>query len=184
MTTKLTQRDENGATENRLEHGITPSRQQRAQVILKQVDDLAWLLDNSIYIPLINYRIGLDAVIGLIPGLGDVAGLILSSFIVLQALRLRIPKAVLLRMIVNLVMEALIGLIPVLGDLFDATFKANARNVRLLRQALAQPGVNPALDRADKGVIATVLGLLVGLILLIGSAGAAIAWGVVALFSR
>jgi hypothetical protein len=86
-------------------------------------------------------------------------------------------------MIVNLVMEALIGLIPVLGDLFDATFKANARNVRLLRQALAQPGVNPALDRADKGVIATVLGLLVGVILLIGSAGVAIAWGVVALFS-
>ena len=183
MTTKLTQRDENGATENRLENGITPSRQQRAQVILKQVDDLAWLLDNSIYIPLINYRIGLDAVIGLIPGLGDVAGLLLSSFIVLQALRLRIPRAVLLRMIVNIVMEALIGLIPVLGDLFDATFKANARNVRLLRQALAQPGVNPALDRADKGVIATVLGLLVGVIALIGSAGVAIAWSVVALFS-
>ncbi|MCE7990019.1 MAG: DUF4112 domain-containing protein [Caldilinea sp. CFX5] len=179
MTTKLTQSDENDATEN----GTPSSRQERAQIILKQVDDLAWLLDNSIYIPLINYRIGLDAVIGLIPGLGDVAGLILSSFIVLQALRLRAPRAVLMRMIVNIVMEALIGLIPVLGDLFDATFKANVRNVRLLRQAMAQPGVNPALDRADKGVIVTVLGLLVGVIVLIGSAGAAVAWGIVALFS-
>lgn len=179
MTTKLTQPDENGATAS----ATTSGRQQQEQGILKQVDDLAWLLDNSIYIPLINYRIGLDAVIGLIPGLGDVAGLILSSFIVVQALRLRVPRTVLLRMIMNIVMEAIIGLIPVLGDLFDATFKANVRNVRLLRLAMAQPGVNPALDRADKGVIATVLGLLIGLIVVIGSTGAAIAWGLVSLFS-
>lgn len=174
MTTKLTPTEGNA---------LTPSRQQRAEAILKRVDDLAWLLDNSIYIPLINYRIGLDALIGLIPGLGDVAGLILSSLIVIQALRLRTPKAVLLRMILNIVMEALVGLIPVLGDFFDATFKANVRNVRLLRLAMEQPGVNPALDRADKGVIATVMGLLIGLIVLVGGAGAAIAWGLVSLFS-
>lgn len=179
MTTKLTQPDENGATAS----ATTSGRQQQEQGILKQVDDLAWLLDNSIYIPLINYRIGLDAVIGLIPGLGDVAGLILSSFIVVQALRLRAPRTVLLRMILNMVMEALIGLIPIFGDLFDATFKANARNVRLLRQAMAQPGHIPPLDRADKGVIATVLGLLVGVIVVIGSVGAAIAWGIVSLLS-
>ncbi len=179
MTTKLTQPNESGATAST----TTPGRQQQEQGILKQVDDLAWLLDNSIYIPLINYRIGLDAVIGLIPGLGDVAGLILSSFIVVQALRLRTPRTVLLRMILNMVMEALIGLIPIFGDLFDATFKANARNVRLLRQAMEQPGHTPPLDRADKGVIATVLGLLVGVIVLIGGAGAAIAWGIVSLLS-
>lgn len=174
MTTKLTRTDDNVPT---------PNRQQRADAILKRVDDLAWLLDNSIYIPLINYRIGLDAIIGLLPGLGDVAGLILSSFIVLQALRLRVPKAVLLRMVLNIGMEALIGLIPVVGDLFDATFKANARNVRLLRLALAQPGVNPTLDRADKGVIATITSLLLGIILLIGGAGTAVVWGIMALFS-
>ena len=174
MTTKLTHTEGNP---------LSPDRQQRTEAILKQVDDLAWLLDNSISIPFINYRIGLDAVIGLIPGLGDAAGLILSSFIVLQALRLRVPRAVLMRMIANTVMEALVGLIPLLGDLFDATFKANVRNVRLLRQAMAQPGVNPALDRADKGVIATVMGLLVGVIVLIGGAGAAITWGIVSLFS-
>lgn len=174
MTTKLTRTDDNVPT---------PNRQQRADAILKRVDDLAWLLDNSIYIPLINYRIGLDAIIGLLPGLGDVAGLILSSFIVLQALRLRVPKAVLLRMVLNVGMEALIGLIPVVGDLFDATFKANARNVRLLRLALDQPGVNPALDRADKGVIATITSLLLGIILLIGGAGTAMVWGIMALFS-
>lgn len=174
MTTKLTPIEGNSPTSNRL---------QRAETILKQVDDLAWLLDNSIRIPLINYRIGLDAVIGLIPGVGDVAGLIMSSFIVMQALRLRIPRAVLLRMIANILMEAIVGLIPVLGDFFDATFKANVRNVRLLRLAMAQPGVNPALDRADKGVIATVIGLLIGIIVLVGGAGVAITWGIVALFS-
>lgn len=174
MTTKLTPIEGNSPTSNRL---------QRAETILKQVDDLAWLLDNSIRIPLINYRIGLDAVIGLIPGVGDVAGLIMSSFIVMQALRLRIPRAVLLRMIANILMEAIVGLIPVLGDFFDATFKANVRNVRLLRLAMAQPGVNPALDRADKGVIATVMGLLIGIIVLVGGAGVAITWGIVALFS-
>lgn len=174
MTTKLTR------TEARLP---TSSRQQRADAMLKQVDHLAWLLDNSIAIPLINYRIGLDALIGLLPGVGDVAGLLLSSFIVVQALRLRAPKAVLMRMIFNMVMEALIGLIPVVGDFFDATFKANARNVRLLRQALDQPGRTPPLDRADKGVIATVMGLLIGVIVLVGGAGVAVTWGIVSLFS-
>lgn len=174
MTTKLMRTDNDEPAS---------SRQQRATAILKRVDDLAWLLDNSIHIPLINYRIGLDAIIGLLPGLGDVAGLILSSFIVLQALRLRVPKAVLLRMVLNVGMEALIGLIPVFGDLFDATFKANARNVRLLRLALEQPGVNPALDRADKGVIATITSLLLGIIVLIGGAGTAMVWGIMALFS-
>lgn len=156
---------------------LTPSS--KANAILDQVDRLAWLLDNSIRIPLINYRIGLDAVIGLIPGLGDAAGLLVSSFIVFQAIRLRTPGAILLRMVFNILVEALIGLIPVLGDLFDATFKANVRNVRLLRLAIAQPGRHPALDRADKGVI----GLLVGLIALVGSTGVALVWGILALFS-
>jgi hypothetical protein len=174
MTTKLTRA---------VAHDAQLNQNQRDGAILNQIDQLAWLLDNSINIPLINYRIGLDAVIGLIPGLGDAAGLVLSSFIVLQAIRLRTPRTVLMRMLFNVVMEALIGLIPVLGDLFDATFKANIRNVRLLRLAMEQPGINPTFDRADKGVIAVIVGLLVGLIALIGSAGAAIAWGIVSLFS-
>lgn len=158
---------------------------QKTSSILNQVDRLAWLLDNSIHIPLINYRIGLDALIGLIPGLGDAAGLIVSSFIVLQAIRLRAPRAILLRMVFNIVMEALVGLIPVLGDLFDATFKANARNVRLLRLALEEPSNRRAINAASgKGVIAAVLAGLTGLIVLIGGAGVALFWSVISLINR
>ncbi|MEZ4621239.1 MAG: DUF4112 domain-containing protein [Caldilineaceae bacterium] len=87
-----------------------PSKQQTA---LAQVDRFAWLLDNSIRIPGLNYRIGLDAIIGLIPGLGDVAGMILSSFIVLQAIRMGAPGGVLTRMIFNIGLEAALGLFPV-----------------------------------------------------------------------
>ena len=156
----------------------------KTSAILQQVDRLAWLLDNSIQIPIINYRIGLDALIGLIPGLGDAAGLVVSSFIVLQAIRLRAPRAILTRMVFNIVMEALIGLIPVLGDLFDATFKANVRNVRLLQLALEQPTNSRAINQASgKGVIAGVLATLAGLIVLIGGAGAAIFWGIMSFFT-
>jgi hypothetical protein len=148
---------------------------QRRGVLLAQVNHLAWLLDNSIYIPILNYRIGLEAIIGLIPGVGDVAGMLLSSFIVIQAIRLGAPRTTLLRMVFNVVLETLIGLIPLLGDLFDATFKANVRNVRLLTQVLDnQPADRTHSKSAETGAIAAVIGALVGLIILIGGAGVAL----------
>lgn len=175
MTTKISRTTAQNAT-------VVPDN--RTGAILKQVDQLAWLLDNSIHLPIVNYRIGLDALIGLIPGLGDAAGLIVSSFIVLQAIRLRAPRAILGRMVFNIVIEALIGLIPVLGDFFDATFKANVRNVRLLRLAFDQPTTSRTINQASgKGVIAAVIGTLVGLIVLIGGAGAAIFWGILSYFT-
>jgi hypothetical protein len=141
------------------------------------VNRLAWLLDNSIYLPILNYRIGLEAIIGLIPGLGDVAGMLLSSFIVLQAIRLGAPRATLLRMVLNVALETVIGLIPLLGDLFDATFKANVRNVRLLTQALENQQTGRTLNQsAGTGAIAAVIGALVGIIVLIGGAGVALFW--------
>ncbi|MEZ4859663.1 MAG: DUF4112 domain-containing protein [Caldilineaceae bacterium] len=110
------------------------------QAILNQVNRLAWLLDNSIHIPFLNYRIGLDAIIGLIPGLGDLAGLLLSAFIIVQAIRLGVSRTTLMQMVVNVMLETLIGMVPILGDFFDATFKANLRNARLLQTALdAEP---------------------------------------------
>lgn len=106
------------------------------QAVLDQVNRLAYLLDNSINIPVINYRIGLEAIIGLIPVLGDAIGMLISSFIVVQALRLGVSRTVITRMIANIVIEGVIGSIPFIGDLFDAVFKANVRNAQLLRQAL------------------------------------------------
>lgn len=161
-----------------------PYNAKSQQGILDQVNGLAWLLDNSIRIPIINYRIGLDAIVGLIPGLGDFAGLLVSSFIVIQAIRIGAPRATLLQMVLNVTIEALIGLIPVLGDLFDATFKANARNVRLLNAAVGNPATNRIVRKSTgKGAIAVVIGALVGLIALIGSAGVAIFWGVMSLLN-
>jgi len=143
---------------------------QRAR--LDQMNNLAWLLDNSIQIPILNYRIGLDAIIGLIPGLGDVAGLLISSVIVLQAIRLGAPGGTLLRMVLNIALEALIGLVPMLGDVFDATFKSNIRNMRLLNLALDYPPTGRAVNRAaGTGIIVAVIAALIGIIVLIGGAG-------------
>jgi hypothetical protein len=100
---------------------------------------LARLLDNLIRIPGTNIGIGLDSIIGLVPGLGDVAGGVMSAYVLLTAARLGVPKAVLGRMLLNLGTDALVGAVPVLGDLFDVGFKANQRNVRLLEQSLGAP---------------------------------------------
>lgn len=106
------------------------------QAILKRLNRLAWLLDNSVEVPIVRYRIGLDAIIGLVPVLGDVVGMIISSYIVAQALRLGASKTTIVRMIGNIILEGVIGSIPIIGDLFDAVFKANVRNVRLLNRAI------------------------------------------------
>jgi len=100
---------------------------------------LAWLLDNSIPIPGTRFRIGLDAVIGLFPFIGDLLGVLLSSYILSEAARLGAPKIVLMRMAFNIGVEGLVGSIPLLGDVFDAAWKANQRNVRLLNAWLDKP---------------------------------------------
>jgi hypothetical protein len=160
-------------------------KDKKHRAILKQVNRLAWLLDNSIHIPIINYRIGLDAIIGLIPGIGDVAGTLVSSIIIIQAIRLGAPRAILMRMVLNVAIEATIGLIPVIGDLFDATFKANARNVAILNQAVGDPQTNSAIKKpVDKGAIVLVLGAMLGIVVLIAGAGVALFWWVLSLFTR
>ena len=93
---------------------------------------LAWLLDSSIRIPGTRWTVGIDALIGLVPGLGDAAGVLLSSYIVYEAARMGAAKGVLARMVLNVAIEGVVGAIPILGDLFDAGFKANQRNIRLL----------------------------------------------------
>ena len=99
---------------------------------LQRLRKLANLLDNSIRIPGTKRRIGLDAIIGLIPGIGDTIGGAISAYIVYEANRLGVPKRTLLRMILNIGIETTIGAIPLIGDVFDATWKANVRNIALL----------------------------------------------------
>lgn len=114
----------------------TQLRHSDREQIINRVNRLAWLLDNSIEVPIIRYRIGLDSIIGLIPVVGDAAGMIISSYIVAEALRLGVSRTIITRMVINIVLEGVIGSIPLLGDLFDAVFKANLRNVRLLNQVV------------------------------------------------
>jgi hypothetical protein len=99
---------------------------------------LAWLLDNSIPLPG-GYRIGVDALIGLVPGVGDAIGALISAYIVNEARALGAPRSVLLRMIGNVMIETVVGAIPFAGDLFDAAFKANSRNLALLARYQLDP---------------------------------------------
>jgi hypothetical protein len=153
------------------------------RAILTQVNRLAWLLDNSIPVPFLNYRIGVDAVVGLIPGIGDMAGLLVSSYIVTQAVRLGVPRVTLMRMVGNIALEAIVGMVPLVGDFFDATFKANARNVKLLNEAMAKAEQGRAISElANKGAVAAMIGALVGMVALIGALGVAFFTWLVSLF--
>lgn len=101
---------------------------------MQRLQRLADLLDAAIGIPGTRFRIGLDGVIGLLPGIGDGATLVAGLWIVHRAHRLGIPKRLVARMLANVGIDALIGAVPVAGDLFDVFWKANQRNMRLLRK--------------------------------------------------
>ena len=114
---------------------------------------LAWWLDSSIRLPG-GFRIGADAIVSLVPFLGDVLGLLLSGYIVLQAARLRAPFSVLARMLLNIAIEGVIGLVPLAGDVFDAAWKANQRNISLLEGYLDQPAATATTSRRLFAVLA------------------------------
>lgn len=105
----------------------------------ERLNRLAWLLDSSILIPGTRLSIGLDALIGLFPVLGDLAGVFLSTYILREAAALGVPRSILVRMGFNVALEGLVGMIPFAGDVFDAAFKANQRNVGLLNAYLDHP---------------------------------------------
>lgn len=116
------------------------------------LERLAWWLDSSIVVPGTRFRIGIDALIGLVPGIGDLIGTALSAYIVAAAARRGLPGSVLLRMAFNVGIEAIVGAVPILGDLFDAAWKANQRNVALLRQYAAVPHRAEAQSRLVVGL--------------------------------
>ena len=104
---------------------------------LKRVRLLSRLLDEQFRIPGTTQRIGLDGLLGLIPGVGDAAGALLSTYILYEAIRLGAPKTVLLRMVANIGIDTVVGAIPVVGDIFDIVWKANKKNAALLQAYLA-----------------------------------------------
>jgi hypothetical protein len=99
---------------------------------LERMRELAELLDNRFRIPGTDMRFGLDGIIGLIPGVGDVAGLAVSSYLFAVMVRKGAGPLVMLRMFVNMLVDAIVGAVPLFGDLFDFGYKANRRNVQML----------------------------------------------------
>ena len=111
---------------------------------LNHIRRLSRLMDNAIRIPGIGFRIGLDPIIGLIPGAGDIISTGFSAYIIYLAARFGLPREILQKMIFNIALEATVGSVPLVGDLFDAYYKSNIRNLALLEQHLqvVEPELN------------------------------------------
>jgi hypothetical protein len=106
---------------------------------IKRLRQLSRLLDKVITIPGTPIAIGLDPIIGFIPIGGDFLGFLLSSYIILEAARLGVPKAILSKMVLNIVIDSLVGSIPIAGDLFDFAWTANEYNLKLLEEYFKLP---------------------------------------------
>src|SRR5512132_1559022 len=147
----------------------TPEATRRAVKVEESRDRLSWLMDDRIRIPGINWRFGLDALAGLIPGFGDTVTSMVSFYIVASAVSYRVPKVTLLRMGLNIGIDYLVGSIPLVGDFFDAFWKSNQMNVALLSKR-----ATVSADEARKGKLSDWLfvGLMIFVLaaLAIGSA--------------
>lgn len=138
---------------------------------LAEMEVLAWLLDNSIPIPIIGRRIGLDAIVGFVPGLGDLLSGGLGVFVVVRGAMLGLPRIVVARMMLNVAVDFVVGVVPILGDAFDLWFKSNQRNVNLAKRYIAEPEASTRGQWLFLLAIVTVLLLvMLGALWVIGQA--------------
>jgi hypothetical protein len=128
---------------------------------LNRLRALARVMDDAVRVPGTNIRLGLDALIGLIPGLGDVSGGLTTSYFIIAAQKLGAPNTVLARMVWNVLVDVVFGSIPFLGDIFDVAYKANVRNVRLLEQYAASPQKTGRASRAFVVLLLFAVALIV-----------------------
>jgi hypothetical protein len=133
------------------------------------LERLSWLMDDLFRVPVLGWRFGLDALIGLIPGFGDTATSLVSFYILAAAVRYRVPKITLLRMGMNIAFDYVVGSLPVVGDVADAWWKSNHKNIDLLKKR-----ATVSTEEARSGRISDWLfvgGIILGLIALaVGSA--------------
>jgi hypothetical protein len=122
---------------------------------------LTRLLDEAVEIPGLGVKVGLDALIGLIPGAGDIAGGVMGFYGLIVAHRLGAPPSVLAHMLLNIGIDSLVGVVPVLGDLFDAGWKSNSKNLRLIEGYLGQPR---AASRGSLGILVIALAAVIAMI--------------------
>jgi hypothetical protein len=138
---------------------------------------LAKILDTTVKIPGTPFYVGLDPLLGLIPGVGDMLANLIGTVILILAARLQVPQIVIARMSLNLLINGTIGTIPILGDLFSIWFRSHARNAELLRRAATQP--HQETQQARIYVACIIVGTVVLLLLAI----AAICWIVMKLWA-
>jgi hypothetical protein len=139
--------------------------QQRVQ----RLQRVAQLWDSAIRIPGTSIKLGLDPLVGLVPGVGDAVGALVASYIVLEAARFDLPASTLLRMLANVAIDALLGSVPLLGDVFDVAWKANLKNVALIEHHLADP--HGAVRASRSWLIVVIVSLV-----LLAALGIAAGW--------
>lgn len=139
-----------------------------------QTERLARLLDSQFRVPGTSLRFGVEPLLGLVPGVGDAAGLAMSSAVIVQAVRLGARGATVARMVLNVAIDAVFGSIPLLGSVFDFAFKANNRNVALLQRHELDPDATSVASR--RAVRRTLIGVAVGLVVTLLAVIALVTW--------
>lgn len=139
-----------------------------------RTERLARLLDSQFRVPGTRMRFGVDGVLGLVPGVGDAAGLALSTMVIVQAVRLGARGSTVARMVLNVALDTVVGAIPLLGSVFDFGFKANNRNVALLQRLELDPAGTEAESRT--AVKRTLVVVAVAVVVTFVAVLALVAW--------
>ena len=152
------------------------SRSERFHAAERRIGRVTRALDELIEVPGTSIRIGLDPVVGLIPVVGDAIGAVVGIWVIAEAARFGIPRTVLGRMVVNLLLDLGIGAIPILGDVYDVAMRSNSRNLALFRRHALDPEASTRGHRAFfAGVVLAVIGLVWLLIVALGAVLGALA---------
>ncbi len=149
---------------------------------IQQMQRYAWFLDASIRVPFTQFRVGIDSLVGLIPGVGDVIGTVLSGGTLVHAWRLGVGPLTLLKMLWNVAIETVVGIVPILGDLFDMVFKANVRNAELALADLQRGTGKLTRAKPTRRSFYWLIGAIVGSVVLFAGIVAFVIWAVFALF--
>ena len=150
-------------------------RTERVLAAERRIAFVAHLLDDLVAVPGTRSRVGLDPIIGLIPFVGDFIGSLLGTWIVLEAARFRLPGVVMVRMMLNVLVDFVVGLLPLLGDLFDAGFKANTRNLELFHVHGTDPGADTSRHAAFlAGILLILAGVAWAMAVVVGRLLAAV----------
>jgi hypothetical protein len=145
--------------------GNSPVLRPKSVQIERELEILSQVMDNQFRIPVLGWRFGLNAIIDLVPQFGDVATTIVALYVLVSAVRYRVPKVTLLRMGMNIAIYFVVGLIPFAGDLFDAWWKPNIRNINLLRRRATVSAAEAKRGRtSDWLFVALIAGGLVALL--------------------